>query len=204
MKKTLALLLTVLLLALACCASAQTVSALPSEILRTLVAGKIFDGTVSGYGFNGETYNLNVTLYERVHVAAADLESLQAGDEMNLMLEFVTVKTVEKDEFGYTVTDEWNNVLNFYPDDDGSYYCVNDTEHTLMRPVIQFDCVLAKDFQFVDASDPDLDAEPVTGTVEDVVRGYEEGSYFTEENTILTFDENGALLTVMRVYTPWN
>ena len=205
MKKIVSLVCAVLLLASVCCASAQTIAPLPSEALRSLLAGKTFAAALHGYASNEESYRLSLSLYERISFAPDVIEALQPGDTIALDWRQISVKSVEKDESGYQIKDEWNMVYFLYADENGNYYCVDESEHTMLREVVSFDCVPADGFVYVDASDPDLDAEPRNLALADVINTYLESDfYFTEENTRITFNENGEALTLTRVYTPWN
>ena len=206
MKKMAVLICVVLLLSVACGAIAQTVSAQPAELLRPILAGKTLTAIMSGYSLSGndEISTMYVSLYERAHFAAKDVEALQPGDTLMGGGMSITVKAIEADEWGYTLTGEWDEILNLIRDEQGDYYAVDDTEHTLWLEVCQLECSMADEFEFVDDSDPDLDAQPIVRPVEDLVKGYEGDMVFLPDNMRITFDDDCRVTRVLYLYTPWN
>lgn len=204
MKKMLALICVLFLLSACHCASAQVFAPLHSKTLCQLVGGKTLVCAVSGYSFTDtDGYALDVVLMERALFSAEAVEAVRPGDILHLGWNDFTVKSVEKDEYGFAFKDEWDAQVFFYPNEDGTYFCMDDMEHTLWVRVLQFEAAAAEGFVYVDASEPD--ADPVNRAMEDVISGYEEyPGYFNEENTYITFDENGAILELKRVYSPWN
>ena len=206
MKKTIVLICVVLLLSVACGAMAQTVWAQPAELLRPVLAGKTLTGIMSGYSLNGDggISTMYVTLYEQARFAAKDVEALQPGDTLMGGGMSITVKAIEADEWGYTLTGEWDEILNLIRDDQGGYYAVDDTEHTLWLQVCQLECNMAEGFEFVDDSDPDPDAQPIVRPVEDLVKGYEGDMVFLPDNMRITFDDDCRVTQVLYLYTPWN
>ncbi len=208
MKKLVSLLCVLFLLSFAAGASAavKTVYAqYPEEILR-IVAGKTLPCAVHGFDFDGNTCSLYIYVFDRARFSAEDVKSLQPGDSLASGGWYIFgLKEIEPDEFGVKIVDESGSAFFLYPDEDGSYYLVDEIEHTLYLHMTSFYFLLADDFVYVDDSDPDLEAEPVTGTVEDVMKGcQEESSFFNEENTRITFNENGEITELRRIYTPWN
>ena len=203
MKKMIALLCAVLLLSVSCAAMAQTVYTLPAEMLRPLLAGKTLTATVNGYTTNSKGLaTLYVSLFEKAHFAAEDVKALQPGDTLFSSSKEVNIKSIEADENGYKLTDEWGEVQYLHPDDNGGYYMVSETEEILWLNVIQLECYLADGFEYVDASDEE--AAPVVRTNEDLIADYNGSKVFLPDNMQITFDDNCRVARVTYLYSPWN
>lgn len=203
MKKLVALLCAVLLLSVSCAAMAQTVCTLPAEMLRPILAGKTLTATVNGFSTNSNGLaTLYISVYEKAHFAAEDVKALQVGDTLfDTGMELI-IKAIEADETGYTLTGEWDEVKYLYPDENGDYYMVDDTEHTLWRNAFQVECYVADGFEFVDASKEE--AEPVVLTAEDLIAAYDSPKPFLPDNMQITFDGNCRVARVTYLYSPWN
>lgn len=203
MKKIVALLCAVLLLSVSCAAMAQTVYAQPAELLRPLLAGKTLTATVSGYTTNSNGLaTLYISLFEKAHFSAEDVKALQPGDTLLSSGKEVNIKSIEADENSYKLTDEWGNVQYLNPDDSGGYYMVSETEETLWLNVIQLECYIADDFEYVDASDEE--AGPVVRANEELIADYNGPKVFSPDNMQITFDDNCRVVRVTYLYSPWN
>ena len=203
MKKIVALLCAVLLLSVSCAAMAQTVYTQPAEMLRPLLAGKTLTATVNGYTTNSKGLaTLYISLFEKAHFAAEDVKALQAGDTLFSPTMQMEIKSIEADELGYTITGEWGDVQYLYPDDNGVYYMVSETEETLWLNVIQLECYIADDFEYVDASDEE--AGPVVRANEELIADYNGPKVFSPDNMQITFDDNCRVVRVTYLYSPWN
>jgi hypothetical protein len=101
-----------------------------------------------------------------------------------------------------TATGEWDEVKYLYPDENGDYYMVDDTEHTLWLNAFQVECYIADGFEFVDASNEE--AEPVVRTAEDLIAAYDSPKPFLPDNMQITFDDNCRVTRVTYLYSPWN
>ena len=203
MKKIVALLCAVLLLSVSCAAMAQTVYAQPAELLRPLLAGKTLTATVSGYTTNSNGLaSLYISVFEKAHFSAEDVKALQPGDTLLSLGKEVNIKSIEADENSYKLTDEWGNVQYLNPDDNGGYYMVSETEETLWLNVIQLECYIADDFEYVDASDEE--ADPVIHTAQDLIADYDCPKAFSPDNMQITFDDNCRVVRVTYLYSPWN
>ena len=145
-----------------------------------------------------------VSLYEQARFAAKDVEALQPGDTLMGGGMSITVKAIEADEWGYTLTGEWDEILNLIRDEQGGYYAMDDTEHTLWLEVCQLECNLAEEFEFVDDSEPGPDGKPIVRPVEDLVKGYDGDMVFLPDNMRITFDDDCRVTQVLYLYTPWN
>ena len=206
MKKISVLICVVLLLSVACGAMAQTVSAQPAELLRPVLAGKTLTGIMNGYSLSGndELSTIYVSLYEQARFLAKDVEALQPGDTLMGGGLSITVKAIEADEWGYTLTGEWDETMNLIRDEQGGYYAVDSTEHTLWLEVCQLECNLADGFEFVDDSEPGPDGKPIVRPVEDLMKGYEGDMVFLPDNMRITFDDDCRVIRILYLYTPWN
>lgn len=203
MKKIVALLCAVLLLSVSCAVMAQTVYTQPAEMLRPLLAGKTLTATVSGYTTNSNGLaTLYISLFEKAHFSAEDVRALQPGDTLFSPTMQMEIKSIEADELGYTITGEWGDVQYLYPDDNGGYYMVSETEETLWLNVIQLECYIADGFEYVDASDEE--AAPVKLTTEDLIADYDGAKVFSPDNMEITFDDNCRVARVTYLHSPWN
>ena len=215
MKKMMAMLCVLLLFCFAVAASAEApVSNLykpnTSETFKALVGGKSFEAGITGWESVGEDedakYAISVTVYERDRFDPAVIENLAQhdilcfGDGTALM-----VMEVNRDEFGVTVKDGFDNGYSFFKTEDGNaYLAATDTEMPFYSEVFTVEVPLEKDVCFLDWSDPDnLDA-PVKLGFDELLDHLLEGTDFAPYNTKVTFDENGKLVEFLYNYSPFN
>ena len=211
MKKSVSLLLLLAMLLSVCSvasaetAPAQKVKPVMPERLRELVAGKTFTARWDGYACDEEIEN--VTLYfqvcEQETYTAEEVEALQAGDVIVIGGDEFVVKAIEQDEFGYNVTGLWYSIF-LYKGDNGLYKAVTDTENRFYTNLFAFEVPAPTDLRFLNWSDPEAEA-PVEMTLKDLVTMRMNDEIFSsEDNTEITFDENGRLIEIVYRYTPWN
>lgn len=187
-------------------AAAQTVEPGMQSILKDVVAGKSFSARLVGYGHDDEGhFSFAWTLCEPERYPAEQIEALKKGDILVAGGTYYTVASITADEEGYIVHDDSFGDLILYREEDGSYTAVDDTEHVSWTGTVTVDVSATAQTIFRDASNPDLDVEPVDGTPEDLIRRIDsEEIWLSEDNTVITFDENGELTLILYVYTPWN
>lgn len=214
MKKLTAILFALILVLTAAAACAKDVNPLPSETLKGLLAGKTFNARVSGYGFaedeNGNGYTdvwLSFTICERDRYTAEDIQSLEVGDKLILGIRSpYDVLDITTDEYNYvTLNDktEWYENLVLYPEEDGTYVSANATENPYWHDILSFEIEADDSMIFRDFSDPEAE-EPTDRTLNDFLKMVSEEVSFNEDNTEITFDENGHLAVLLYKYTPWN
>ena len=194
-----------LALSLAAAVSAQTVEPVMPDILRDTLAGKTFIARMEGFASDEamEKATLYFQICEQETYPAGQVESLAAGDTIMVGGDEFVIKSVEKDETGYTLTGEWYTVY-LYQNDAGAYYAVSDTEHRFYKNVFGIEVRATDSFVFLDKSDPETQT-PKELTLNDLLTRYiNEEINSSPDNTVIAFDENGVLSTMTYSFSPWN
>ena len=210
-KKTVCLILLavgmmVLQMAAAC---AQTVEACPAELLKKLTAGQTFSARLSGYGASddSEYVRLFFDLCEQVVYPGEEVQALQAGDTLIIDGTPCEVVSVDSAEGVVTVNEGIPTGMEFvfYPLEDGTYALMTTDEHTYWQTYITIECLVNRDgnFLYKDWGDPEAE-EPVAYDLNELLTLLEKDLALSADNTKITFDEEGNLTEILRVYTPWN
>ena len=176
----------------------------PAEAPVAELAGKRFLAVLSGY--EPETGLVTVTLKQPVTLSPEEVDGLAVGSTLTVGQETITVETLETvDETTCLVNDEYT--LNASAD--GVHVSFYDHECTMEIGVLKLE--LPENAAFLDGIDPEtgamLDedlvrtmaelAEILSGTGDPMDPGLD------ADNVYVTFDENGGLAQVERVYVPW-
>ena len=139
------------------------VKCLPSQALKSLVAGKSFDGKISGYGWGEEddpsSLSLDFTVLEPILFDADEIESLEAGDEIIIGYEVYTVDTAKAEGSNFVVTpkEEWLTPITFKADGDDIYGAEN-AEGTIKIDSFSFPGKLAADLVYINKEGNSLSA----------------------------------------------
>ena len=197
--------LTGILLLLAGTASAQTAKPVMPEILHDLLAGKTFRARMEDC-FPDDDMNsvrFSFMICEQESYRAEDVESLTAGDTIVLGKEHFVIKAMEQDETGYILTGE-NDTVYLIKNDREMYNALTDTENRFYKALFSVETVAAPAFRFFDYSDPEAE-KPTELTIKDLLERYRNDIIVsTEENTVISFDNDGNLIRLEYHYTPWN
>ncbi len=208
MKKTMALICAFLLLFAVLNASAQTVQPAKAELPREFLGGRTFSAWLSGWGIwdEEERFELYFTICERDRFDAAMIDALQPEDELRMGDgEVIRVKSVDRDEYGVYVNQnlELYGTVAFYPGEDGYYTAVDLYEHPYWTDVVTVTIQVDTGVIYRDSADPDA-AEPTDRSAQELKEDIVNDVSFSRDNTRITFDEEGSLIMVERLYTPWN
>ena len=167
---------------------------------KEAVAEKKFITNLTDY--DAETNTVTATVMHGVPLPAAQVEALQVGDKLVAGQFSEEIRTLEKTEEG-DILINGETELRKYGDEYHIYtYELEYIEvYVTMRLEIP-DTLVIEDNINKDTGEP-LD-EPVTYTVDEFKAMLEAGSYpdFATDNTWVTFDENGGMILVERVYSP--
>ena len=208
MKKTLCIfaLICVLLASLTVSASAQTVEPLMPELLRQVLAGKTFTARMDSYFFDEsmEHIILGFQICEKETYPAEAIEALKPGDTILVGGEEFLIKEFKQEDFGYEAVGETYSII-LTKNDAGLYTAISDTETSFFKNLFLIEAdVGGSDFRFVDASAGD-DVPPTVLNVQEMVKKLSNGEiHSNEDNTKITFDENGKLVEFLYTYSPWN
>lgn len=184
---------------------AQTAEPQMPEKLRGLVAGKTHIACLEGYAADEAMahVSLSFVIYEQETYQAQDVQALAPGDTLTVGGEPFRILSIKQDEYGYEVTGETYDLF-LYPNEDGLYYAVSDTEHRFYAAVAAIEVPAPADLRFVDGSDPEAE-EATVGTLQDLLDRYgKEEINSSADNTEITFDEEGRLTEIVYRYSPWN
>ncbi len=197
-----------LVLCLSAAAAAQTAEPAPSELLKKIVAGQTFTARLTGYGWGGEgAIELTWLLCEREKYPAEEIESLQAGDQILAGGTGYPVYTVTADEWGFFINEgnpQDAEALILTKNDDGDYTATNDTDNPFWQGTVTVEVKADPETPYLDWSDPEAD-QPVELTLKDMFeRVVNDEIFLDENNTEITFDDDGNLESVLQRYSPWN
>ena len=166
------------------------VKSLPSPTLTSIVAGKVFDGKIAGYGWGEEddptSLSLDFTVVEPTLFAAAEIEALTEGDTIIAGYESYTVGAVEKEEGKIVITpkEDWLTPLTFTVNEDGTYAAAAG-EEILQSDSFSFPGKLRPDLVYVNAKGESLSAaELLKDLSAEAIETY-------SEVASITFDEDG-------------
>lgn len=186
-------------------ATAETVSPLMPEMLKQLVAGKTFIARLEGFASDEEMEHASLYLQvsEQETYKAEEVEALQAGDAIVVGGEEFIIKEIKQDEFGYEFIGEWYSIF-LSKNEEGFYNAVTDTENRFYTHLFSLEIPAPSSFRFLDWSDPEAE-EPSELTLKDLLIRYSNDEiHSTEDNTEITFDEEGNLTAIIYRYSPWN
>ena len=205
MKRLISLLILAgLFLVLAGTASALTSKPVMPEMLHDLVAGKTFKARMEGYATDEEMKNVTLyfSVYEQESYLADEVENLAVGDTIVIGGDDFVIRKIETDETGYKMTGLYTIYLS--KNDKGLYTAITDTENRFYKNVFSFEVQAAPDFKFLDSGDPEAE-KPVELTIKELIDRYsDEQLNSMEENTVITFDDDGLVKQLEYLYTPWN
>ncbi len=205
MKRLISLLILAgLFLVLAGTASALTTKPVMPELLHDLVAGKTFKARMEGYATDEEMKNVTLyfSVYEQESYLADEVENLAVGDTIVIGGDDFVIRKIETDETGYKMTGLYTIYLS--KNDKGLYTAITDTENRFYKNVFSFEVQAAPDFKFLDSGDPEAE-KPVELTIKELIERYsDEQLNSMEENTVITFDDDGLVKQLEYLYTPWN
>lgn len=154
-------------------------------------------------GYDEETGTVKAELLHGVPLAAEAAEALQAGDILKIGRFSEAIEKIEQTEDGDLVIND-ELVLRRYGD--AYHLYVYENEYT--EPFADLTLTIPDDIMFEDGIDPTtgeaLD-EPTRHTAEEFRAMLASGDIpgFDEDNTYVTFDANGNMLSVEREYVPW-
>ncbi|MBQ8129182.1 MAG: hypothetical protein IJ175_02900 [Clostridia bacterium] len=205
-----ALMLTVLCLAVVTCgAETKTMRPLMSGMLKDIIAGKTFTARLDGYATveGSDEATLMFVVCERDHFDPAVIESLAVGDEI-VSGKGITypVNSVKADEFGFCVNrdDPLEEALFFFKDETGDYIATNETDFPFWHDVIAFEVRADSSLVYKDFSDPEADEPTELDFAELMRRILNEEVFLDENNTSITFDDQGRLTVLLQNYSPFN
>lgn len=229
MKKYLALLLALAMLALTACGTAQantenkntdapaenagqtlpvnTVEAKRIEPLaETLDVSNLQDATVA-VGFGSDAVHeqdgqmqVDLTIYSYDVYDMVDMSQLTVGDTIVVDGKDMLVSSREEENGVIAINGGYeNDGAYFASGDDGVYYVIGPDDMKDYREIGKLTVPVSDDFVLTDNSD--LSNPDKTYTAADLAQLAEEGAGFQPANTLATL-ENGQLTTLTRSYTP--
>ncbi len=164
------------------------------------VAGQMLLTNLSEY--DPENGTVRAVVVAPVSLDPDTMETLQPGDTLPIGEEPVVVDTVEKADDYVQVN---GNIILAYAGNEVHAYV---DDRAVMRTVADLRLSIPEDLVFVDDIDPatgDLVDDPAEQTAADFIALLAEGGSpdFASENVYVTYDENGDMVQVERVYTEW-
>ncbi len=168
------------------------------------IAGKTFPAVITGYDAASNT--LAIALRKPVSVEKEAAEALKIGDTLKLGETEEEVYALETLEDGAILV---NDETELRPQEDGTYG-VYSYEHQLMANLTTVNAKMPDTAVFADGIDPEslemLDEAKIYTAAEflaEMEAEKENGVGFSADNITVTFDENGELTRIERIYVPW-
>ena len=213
MKKLSAIITLVLILSLLLCsaASADTITAMASEINPDHLE------KVSSYarilGYNEETDTLTVELIVPEVFSGEDIAALQVGDRVYTAGGEIAIESI-------SYNDDWCSTLFIngedlflFQDRNGNYTMMADEDDCVWNTMAIVECPVKETLLFLDYVDEETGNAltlPVVHTARDLTRRLleEDASEvytvgLTANNVYIVFDEAGRLATIQRYSVPW-
>lgn len=189
MKKTLALMLAIMLIA---SAWALALSPQLPGLLKRAVGGQTFAATCRGWQSVGDNFAVNLLLYERARYSREDIEAIEGTDYIEADIGAAMVYSVTPTDDGYVLNENDPNADPVYLTDDGEggFFAQDADGRFFMKEAIELAVPVAGDAEYIDATDPD--AEPATHTAQELIDALQEdrGAF---ENLEVTFNDDGAI-----------
>ena len=205
-KQAAVLLLCAVLTFLSAAAGAQSFSPEPSVLVRQIVAGQTYHARLISYTWAGDAAGLSLffTLCEQETFAQEKIEALREGDTIVVSGYPYTVISItgEPGQFVVNRQTEGTDTLVFTQRDDGLYTVTNEMNQPFWRSPVFIECAVSPSAVFLDWSDPEAEI-PVTCTMDDLMdKLISSEILLTENNTEITFDEDGLLCVLLYQITP--
>ena len=156
--------------------------------------------------YDPEENTLQLTLLTPVVFDGYTVENLQVGDTLTLPEENVLIESIETGDGYIMINDEYDMRIN----EDGNYTAFL-YENQYMQVDMVVDAKVTDNLVFLDDIDPEslepLD-EPTRHTGAEFLEikakeAEEMGPGFAVDNVNVTFDEDGNLIQIERIYVPW-
>ena len=201
-KQAAALLLCAVLTFLCCAACAQpSVSSEPSSLIRRIAGGQTFHARLISYTWSGDTAGLSLffALCEQEAFDQEKIEALREGDTIVVGGYPYTVYSVfgEPGQIVVNREVESSETLVFNLQEDGLYTVTNEMNQPFWQGPVFIECSASPGAVFLDWSD--MEAElPLTRTMDDLMEKLiADEILLTEDNTEITFDEDGLLCVLL-------
>lgn len=170
----------------------------------SLPEGSTFPAAITGYDEGANT--LHLQLKAPVTFQPADVETALENGLLVIGGEEYGIEQVTRDENTILINDELELRLR----DDG-LYTAYEYEYQKMTVISELDCAVTEGMVFIDQIDPEslepLD-EPVHHTAAEFLEALEKeaegmGPGFAADNVEVTFNGDGDLIQIVRMYVPW-
>ncbi len=162
------------------------------------VAGKSYQASLSNYdrGF------IDVTIREPIVLSEETVQALQVGGELVIGQETISVETMSTEDDIILINDE----IEIRKSDEGYLPYFYDAAY--MKDIDTLHCQLTEDLVFLDNIDEETGEmleETASYGLDEFVKLYENENDpgFATDNVNVSFDENGQLSTIERIYVPW-
>ena len=158
--------------------------------------------TTNLYDYDPETNTVKGDVQHAILLAAETAESLKVGDTLKAGGFEEEIQTLEKDEYGDIVINDWISLRNY-----GGEYHVFFYEIEYLETYVTLTLQIPDNLEILDNIDRETGdplEEPVRYTVEEFKEMLAADTYpnFREDNTRVIFDANGEMLSVERFYSP--
>ena len=166
------------------------------------VAGETYITDLTDY--DAEANTVKATVKRPIMLDREYADSLEVGDTLVIGNEEIAVESLEKDEYGIAI----NDYISLWYTEDDEVSARYENEHEFMETIAELTLQIPDGLVFMDEIDPemgDMLEEPTEHTAEEFKAMLAAGGApdFASENVYVTYDENGEMTLVRRIYTPW-
>ena len=166
------------------------------------VAGETFLTDLTDYDAAANT--VKATVKRPITLDSEYADSLQVGDTLIIGDEEIAVESLEKDEYGIIINDS----ISLWFTEDNEVTARYENDHEFTEVIAELTLQIPENLVFMDEIDPatgEILEEPAEHTAAEFTEMLAAGGVpdFASENVYVTFDDNGEMTLVRRVYTPW-
>lgn len=204
MKKWIAFISVLMMLAACAGAGAETVTAMATEGYKEEYTSYACRALIKGY--DPDTKALSVTLVIPEIFARADIDAMGEGDSIWTGGREVTVVTKEKDEDGEIILNkDRDDRVRLVEDEMGCYRSMLfEEDEYIWLEMDTLDLPVTDRLILLDANDPDGGDLPVVYGADDFIAKYTADPAFCSKDIYIVLDKNGELALIYHYYVPWN
>ena len=166
------------------------------------VAGDTYITDLTDY--DAEAGTVKATVKRPITLDREYVDSLQVGDTLTIGSEDIIVESLESDEYGVMV----NDYISLWYTEDDEVTAKYENDHDFMETIAELSLQIPENLVFIDEIDPatgEILEEPAEHTAAEFTEMLAAGGVpdFASENVYVTYDDNGEMTLVRRIYTPW-
>ena len=153
--------------------------------------------------YNPQTNTVKAEIMHTVTLDPETVDALKPGDILKVGQFSEKIDKLEKDEDGAILINDYICLENY-----GGEYHVYMFEGSYLEPFVTLELEIPEDVTFEDNIDPETGdplETPTRHTAQEFIDMLTAGGYpdFASDNVYVSYDETGEIISIERVYTPW-